>query len=564
MGEEIQRRDLGDGLNRTAMVDGSKVGGYTVSYLASGGMSVVYKGEKLGRTVCLKEVQASNTREVPSLVSEKSLLERLNHPGVLGYESFFNENGYYYLVTEFVPGNPLSDLLDPENPPAAESVMDWGIQLCEIFAYLHQQSPPVIYRDLKSENILLTDNTVKLIDFGIARIHKGSRQKDTELMGSPVTASPEHYGGAETDARSDIYTLGATLYELLTGGRRKQVGAFKFAPVRELRSDVSPEFEAALSKAVEFQPDARYQTAEEFRDALLVAAGRPVPKSSTATKSAPATPPKAVATTGPEKPSLLKRLFPVLLVLLLVCGAGFGAAAHFGLLGDTIPLPALGGPPPPKNSHEASLEGNLFAAGDIDGKAVVLMGEDLGLFEVTGWKEEAAGKRAGTLAKRLNTLYHSPCLECNKSALEPEDIKVGRYLETKDIVIFYCHMHGEDVIHWGPDVLVTVTAEQAEVLGTAPRFVATYWRDLIRDIVNLSRGFTIEGSVLGPELTNALMKARSELKPEDSDVANLRRILRETSGQEALRLRKVFLEVPDRKPVADSFKGVEGYEPLRI
>lgn len=552
-----ERRDLGDGTNRTAMVDGSKVGGYTVSYLASGGMSVVYTGEKSGRTVALKEVQASNTREVPSLVSEKSLLERLNHPGVLRYESFFNENGYYYLVTEYIPGKPLSDLLDPDNPPAVEDVMDWGIQLCDIFDYLHKQSPPVIYRDLKSENILLKDNKIKLIDFGIARIHKGSRQKDTELMGSPVTASPEHYGGAETDPRSDIYTMGATLYELLTGGRRKQIGAFKFAPVRELRPEVNAALESALTKATEFKPERRYQSAQQFGYALMAAAGRsgpPVVDSET----------QPIVSSSPISagPSVLKRLFPVLLVLVLMGGAAFGAAAHFGMLGDY--LPAIGGPPAPKNSHEASLEGNLFAAGDVDGKAVVLLGEDMGLFEVTGWKEEPAGKRAGTLAKRLNTWYHSPCLECNKSALEPEDIKVGRYLETKDIVIFYCHMHGEDVIHWGPDVLITVTPDQAEALGTAPRFVATYWRDLIRDIVNVSRGFEMEGSFLTPELTVALNKARSSLKAEESDVANLRRILQETTGKEALRLRKIFLEVPDRKPVADVFRGVEGYEPLRI
>lgn len=554
---QVQRRALGDGTNRTALVDGSKVGGYTVTYFAAGGMSVVYKGEKLGRTVCLKEVDASNTREVPSLVSEKNLLERLSHPGVQRYETFFNENGFYYLVTEYIPGRPLSAYLDEENPPAPDTVMDWGIQLCDVFSYLHAQSPPVIYRDLKSENILLTDNRVKVIDFGIARIHKGSRQKDTELMGSPVTASPEHYGGAETDARSDIYTLGATLYELLTGGRRKQVGAFRFAPVRELRPEVSAELEAVLDRALEFKPENRYQNAEEFKHALMAAAGRKVPK------GAPI--PRAGSKSASEKPSLGKRILPVLLVFLLLAGAGLGAAAHMGLLGEGVTLPSLGGPPPQKNSHEASLEGNLFAVGDVDGKMAVMVGEDMGLFEITGWEKETANERAGTLAKRLNTWYHSPCLECNKSALEPEDIKVGRYTATNDIVIFYCHMHGEDVVHWGPTVLVTVTPKQAEALGTAPRFLASYWRDLMRDIINLSRGFALEGSVLGTELSGALSRARSELKPEESDVSNLRRILRETTGKEALKLRTVFLKVPeDSKPDSDVFRNVEGLETLRV
>ncbi|MCK5845623.1 MAG: serine/threonine protein kinase, partial [Victivallales bacterium] len=270
---ELGRREVAPG--RTAFPDGTKVRGYTLSFLATGGMSVVYKGEKDGKTYAVKEVQASNTREVPSLVSEKNLLERLEHPGILQYETFFNEVGYYFLITEYVPGHPLSEIRDGEQPTDPATIVDWGLQLCDIFSYLHRQNPPVIYRDLKSENILLSGDRVKLIDFGIARVHKGSRQKDTELMGSPATASPEHYGGAETDARSDIYTLGATLYELLSGGRRLQIGAFQFAPIRQLRPDVSPELEAVLAKALEFKPERRFQSIGAFGQALAKVAGKP-------------------------------------------------------------------------------------------------------------------------------------------------------------------------------------------------------------------------------------------------------------------------------------------------
>lgn len=559
---ELGRREVAPG--RTAFPDGTKVRGYTLSFLATGGMSVVYKGEKDGKTYAVKEVQASNTREVPSLVSEKNLLERLEHPGILQYETFFNEVGYYFLITEYVPGHPLSEIRDGEQPTDPATIVDWGLQLCDIFSYLHRQNPPVIYRDLKSENILLSGDRVKLIDFGIARVHKGSRQKDTELMGSPATASPEHYGGAETDARSDIYTLGATLYELLSGGRRLQIGAFQFAPIRQLRPDVSPELEAVLAKALEFKPDRRFQSIDAFGQALAKVAGKPY--KTPVLERAPegvrivteAVPTQSMPESQIERP-LFARFLPLLLTLLLFSGVGVGAATHFGL----VDLPGSA-PQASANSHEASLEGNLFAVGDVEGKAVVFMGEDLGLMEVTGWKEQSAGKRAGTLAKRLNTFYHSPCLECGKSALEPEDIKVGRYSETNDVVIFYCHMHGEDTIHWGPDLLVTITPKQAEALGSTPRFVAAHWRDLIRDIVDISRGFEVPDSALGAELANAVARARRGLTPEQSDVANLRRILRETTGKEALRLRKTFLEVPDRKAQADNFKGVKGYEPLRI
>lgn len=530
-----KRRDLGDGTGRTALVDGSVVGGYTVSYLASGGMSVVYKGEKDGQTAVLKEVLTTNSREVPSLISEKTLLERLKHPALISYHTFFTEDGYYYLVVDYVPGAPLSKFLKDGTPPPVNDVVDWALQLCDVFGYLHQQSPPVIYRDLKSENILLEDGQIKLIDFGIARVHKGTRQSDTELMGSPVTASPEHYGGAETDARSDIYTLGATIYELLTGGRRLQVGAFAFAPVRQLRPDVPEELDKVILKALEFKPADRFQTAEEFRDAILKAVGRAVP----------ALPP------DPEGVPKTKRKlgFAMAALTLLLVG---GALVASRLMGVT------------NKSLQNSLEGNLFAAGTVDGQQVVFLGEDVGLFQVTAWQKEVPAERAKTLAKRLNTFYHSPCPACNTTALEPADIKVGRYVDTGEVVVFYAHMHGFDKVHWGPELLATVDEAQAKNSKVAPRFLAAYWRDLLRDTVSLSRGFPVSNSALGAQLADALGQAREDLSGEEATVENLRSILRKTTASEASSLRTLFEKVPERQPEADQFGGVKGYEPLRI
>lgn len=529
-----QRRDLGDGSGRTALVDGSMVGGYKVSYLASGGMSVVYKGEKDGQTFVLKEVLTTNSREVPSLISEKTLLERLNHPALISYHSFFNENGYYYLVVDYVPGEPLAKFLKDGTPPPVSDVVDWALQLCDVFIYLHQQSPPVIYRDLKSENILLCDGQVKLIDFGIARVHKGTRQSDTELMGSPVTASPEHYGGAETDARSDIYTLGATIYELLTGGRRLQVGAFAFASVRQLRPDVPEALDKVLLKALEFKPAERYQTATEFRNAILRAMGRPVPS-------------EATSTTQDKSRAKIGFALAALACLLLL-----GGVAASRLLGVS------------NKSYKNSLEGNLFAAGSVDGQPVVLMGEDVGLFRVTAWEKERPEERAKTLAKRLNTFYHSPCPACNTTALEPADIKVGRFVETGEVVVFYAHMHGFDKVHWGPELLATVDEEQARNFKVAPRFLAAYWRDLLRDTVSLSRGFPVANSALGEQLTQALTEARGDLSGDEATVENLKSILRKTTASQASALRTLFEKVPERQPEPDQFGGVKGYEPLRI
>lgn len=550
-----ERKELGDGSGRTVLVDGSVVGEYKVSYLASGGMSNVYKAEVDGETVVLKEVATSNTREVPSLISEKSLLERLKHPGVVGYHTLFNENGYYYLVLEYVPGEPLSAYLHPDRRPAPETVADWGVQLCEIFEYLHSQRPPIIYRDLKAENIMLCDGRIKLIDFGIARLHKGMRAKDTELMGSPATASPEHYGGAETDARSDIYTLGATLYELLSGGRRRHVGAFQFAPVRDLNPAVSQELEAVLQKAVEFNPEERYQSALEMRDALLSALGRDIP-----TRDTVLAPPLALPSGAPP-PATEKRRSPLILVAALLT---------FGLLGYGVAKiqpdassPFYGGPVPSIGTYEASLAADIFGYGNVDGKAAVLLGEDIGLFEVTPWKGETAVERSKTLAGRLNHRYHSACIACGGTGLEPADIKIGRHIESGEVVVFYAHMHGSHA-HWGPELLATVGDSQARALKSTPRHVAAYWRDLVRDIVTLSRGFEVSNSALGEQLSDSLYKVRQRLPVNTEQILNLRAILEEVSPSQSFELREQFLKLPERKSEVDRFEGVEGYEALNL
>lgn len=548
---QSERRDLGDGTGRTALVDGTMIKGYRVAYLSCGGMSIVYKAERDGHTVVLKEVQASNTKDVPSLISEKTLLERLSHPGLVGYHEFFNENGYYYLVVDYVPGEPLSTYLARPRDVSVAQVADWGVQLCEIFTYLHAQQPPIIYRDLKSENILLNDGKIKLIDFGIARVHKGDRQKDTELMGSPVTASPEHYGGAETDARSDIYTLGATIYELLTGGRRKQVGAFQFAPVRDLRPDTPVTLDKAILKALSFKPDDRFQTAEEFRDAILRAMGKPVP-ASTMPMSGRET--RKVAT-EPSRPS--KTLLASLALLVLVVLGGAAVKGGYLKLGGGAGGVASSG------SHEASLSGDLFGSGKVGERSVVFMGEDVGLFQVTPWADKTAEQRAKDLSKRLNIFYRTACPACGGTALEPNDIKIGRYQETGDVVVFYAHIHGFDELHWGPELLATVDDTQAAAFKVAPRFVAAYWRDLLRDTIALSRGFPVQNSALGEDLSGAMAKARSQLSEDHSDVENLRKILRETTGAESAKLREIFERIPDRQPSTDDFGGVKGYTPLR-
>lgn len=536
------------------------VGGYRLSFLAAGSQGLVYLGEKLGRTVVLKEVESSNTRDTPALISEKTLLERLSHPGLVRFHSLLNEDGYFYLVVEHVDGQPLSELLDPDHLPAVEDVADWAVQLCDIFDYLHNQRPPVIFRDLKPENVLLANGRVRLIDFGIARLYKGGEKpQDTHMLGSRVTASPEHYGGSETDARSDIYTLGVTTYDLLTGGLRRQTGAFELAPVRELRPEVPAGLEAALIRATAMKPHERFPNAAEFADAILAAMGKPPRKNPARSRRSSD---KAAADTTMEKGrsgGKDRRGRKLLLALGLLAVLGAAGVSAGGLLEPAAPVSAY---PPSTGVQEASLKGELFGSGTVAGSEVVLMGEDIGLFQVTPWEGEPAADRARTLADRLNRFYRTACLNCGGSNLESPDIRVGRYSKSGDLVVFYAHIHGNDPPAHGPMVLATVDAAQAEALGRPVEQVATYWRDIVRDILSLSRGLPVQNSALGEELASALSKARGKLRRQGDSVENLRKILAETSGKESLKFREHFLEIPERDSAPDMFVNVAGYEPL--
>jgi len=151
--------------------------------------------------------------------SEAEFLAKLRHPGLPLLVDFFDLNGKPYMVMEFIAGDTLEDVLVKKPGFLTENrVMAWSEQLCEILAYLHEQKPnPIIHRDLKPSNIKLTaSGAVRLLDFGIARSYKPGKIKDTIQIGTSGYCPIEQYGAAQTDGRSDIYALGATLYELLT------------------------------------------------------------------------------------------------------------------------------------------------------------------------------------------------------------------------------------------------------------------------------------------------------------------------------------------------------------
>src|SRR5438067_11494286 len=158
----------------------------------------------------------------------------------------------------FIAGDTLEDHLDKFAwRLSVEATLDIGLQLSPVLDYLHSQQPPIIFRDLKPANIMRTvDNHVYLIDFGIARHFRPGKAKDTIPLGSRGYAAPEQYGKAQTTPQSDIYGLGATLHELVTG-HDPSLTPFRFAPVRVRQSPVSGQLDALLKEMLAMEMSKR-------------------------------------------------------------------------------------------------------------------------------------------------------------------------------------------------------------------------------------------------------------------------------------------------------------------
>jgi serine/threonine-protein kinase len=246
--------------------------------LGQGGMGRVYLAadNRLGNlSVAVKEMDASQVAPadrqwtIDAFRHEAQILARLNHVGIARVIDYFSQGDYSYLVMEYVPGEPLDTALAraPRGFDERQALV-WAGQLAVVLDYLHQQNPPVIFRDLKPGNIMVQpDGALKLIDFGIARLFKPGQTQDTALMGTPGYAAPEHYGRGQTDARSDIYTLGVVVHQLLTG-YDPTLTPMRLPPVRQLRPDVSPQTEAAVAQALQLSPDQRFASAVGFARAL--------------------------------------------------------------------------------------------------------------------------------------------------------------------------------------------------------------------------------------------------------------------------------------------------------
>ncbi|MDQ7826119.1 MAG: serine/threonine-protein kinase [Candidatus Eremiobacteraeota bacterium] len=250
-----------------------------LSRLGEGGMNIVYLVKKLPEgpqyaikiTRPLEELKSDLAEAHNKFLREVAILTTLSHPSLPKVFDYFTKENCYFIVEEYVEGLPLSSHLE-KNLPGQGEVICWALKLCDILKTLHRNN--IIFRDLKPANIMLVpDGNIKLVDFDIARYFKAGQARDTLLLGTPGYAAPELYGKDQSDRRSDIYSLGATMHQLLTG-RDPQESPFHFKPLQEVLPGIDQELSALVHRCLENDREKRFPDVLEIISALHEIQGR--------------------------------------------------------------------------------------------------------------------------------------------------------------------------------------------------------------------------------------------------------------------------------------------------
>lgn len=240
--------------------------------IGKGGMSNVYlaRDVKINKLWAIKEIDKKDSKLRNQLLLEAEILKRLDHPALPRIVDIIDNELGFFIVMDYIDGNSLDRILEEDGPIQEETLIHWAKQVCEVLDYLHNQKPnPVIHRDMKPGNLMLSSiGKIKLIDFGIAREHKEDVTTDTTHIGTRGYAAPEQYGSHQTDARTDIYSLGVTLYHLATG-KGPNDPPFELKPIRELKAYLSEGLEYIIGKCTQQDPSLRYQTAAQLLHDLV-------------------------------------------------------------------------------------------------------------------------------------------------------------------------------------------------------------------------------------------------------------------------------------------------------
>lgn len=240
--------------------------------IGQGGMSRVYLAmdKRLNKQWAVKEIEKrvrdkNNEVVIQSAIKEANMIKQLDHPSIVRIVDIIDSGDVIYIIEDYIEGETLSSLVEHGGAQPQEAVIDWAKQICGALEYLHTRTPAIIYRDMKPANVMLKpDGTIKIIDFGIAREYKTQNTADTVCLGTKGYAAPEQFGGkGQTDARTDIYCLGVTLYHLVTGQDPSEP-PYEIYPIRRWNPRLSAGLEAIIQKCTQLDPEQRYQSCAEL------------------------------------------------------------------------------------------------------------------------------------------------------------------------------------------------------------------------------------------------------------------------------------------------------------
>ena len=241
-----------------------------LSEIGHGGMSVVYMAinEKANKTWAVKEVRKDGKLDFNTvragLMAEIETLKKLNHPNLPSIVDVIEDQDSFIIVMDYIEGRSLDVILEETGAQSEDNVVEWAIQLCDVFGYLHSRTPPIIYRDMKPANVMLKpDGNIMVIDFGTAKTYDVNYGETTGI-GTRGYAAPEQYGGlGRTDARTDIYCLGLSMYHMLTNVN-PCVTLVTDKSIRAVNPALSRGLDQIIIKCTQDNPDDRYQSCAEL------------------------------------------------------------------------------------------------------------------------------------------------------------------------------------------------------------------------------------------------------------------------------------------------------------
>lgn len=249
-------------------------GGFYTTYLV--------KDVRVNKVWAMKVCDKKNRHYSPAMketiLTEPYMMQKLDHPAIPKVVDIIEDEDSIFIVRDYIEGETLETIVRMYGAQPADKVIEWGKQMCSALSYLHSQNPPLIYRDMKPANVILKpDGTIKFIDFGIMRAYKPNQSSDTCCLGTKGYAAPEQFGGSQTDARTDIFGLGMTMFRLVTGINPTEP-PYEIKPICLANPNLPKGLEYIISKCTQPNPDERYQSCDELMADLNNYLGLPKPK----------------------------------------------------------------------------------------------------------------------------------------------------------------------------------------------------------------------------------------------------------------------------------------------